>query len=92
MGNQFSVAGHWPGEFDESGLQAWAENLRRELGPARVSLGLVFMAPRFFSQARQTLEILRVHAQIPLLVGCSSQTLIAGEQFRWRFIRCREQT
>ncbi len=80
MGNQFSVAGHWPGEFDESGLQAWAENLRRELGPARVSLGLVFMAPRFFSQARQTLEILRVHAQIPLLVGCSSQTLIAGEQ------------
>ena len=26
------------------------------------------------------LELLRVHAQIPLLVGCSSQGLIVGDQ------------
>src|SRR5256714_11067605 len=38
------------------------------------------MSPRFFSQAKQILEILRVHAQLPLLVGCSSQSLIVGEQ------------
>jgi len=46
----------------------------------RVSLGLVFMAPKFFPHAKQLLEILRVHAQIPLLAGCSSQGLIVGEE------------
>src|SRR6266481_3489396 len=38
------------------------------------------MAPRFFPHAKQVLEILRVHARVPMLVGCSSQGLIAGEQ------------
>jgi small ligand-binding sensory domain FIST len=73
------VAGHFP-EFDEKGLQKWAEELRAQLRAPRVSLGLVFMTPKFFPQAKQVLEILRVHAQIPLLVGCSSQSLIVGEQ------------
>ena len=78
MQNDFSVAAHWPHGFDEPGLQRWAENLRRQLPAPRVSLGLVFMSPRFFSRAAQVLEILRVHAQIPLLAGCSSSGLIAG--------------
>jgi len=80
MQNEHSVAAHWPGDFDESGLQKWAESLRRELRADRVSLGLVFMAPRFFPHARQILEILRVHAQIPLLAGCSGGNLIAGAE------------
>jgi small ligand-binding sensory domain FIST len=79
VSNEFSVAGHFP-EFDERGLQEWAEDLRRQLQAPRVSLGLVFMAPKFFSHAKQVLEILRVHAQIPVLAGCSSQGLIVGEQ------------
>ena len=37
------------------------------------------MSPRFFPRAKQVLEILRVHARIPLLTGCSSQSLIVGE-------------
>jgi len=78
--NEFSVAGHWPGDFEEAGLQRWAENLRRQLRAPQVSLGLVFMSPRFFGRARQVLEILRVHARIPLLAGCSSPSLIVGEQ------------
>ncbi len=80
MSNEFSIAAHWPGEFEEAGLQNWAEDLRRQLTAARVSLGLVFMAPRFFPRAKAVLEILRVHAQIPLLAGCSSQGLIVGEK------------
>ncbi len=80
MSNEFSIAAHWPGEFEEAGLQKWAEDLRRQLTAARVSLGLVFMAPRFFPRAKAVLEILRVHAQIPLLAGCSSQGLIVGEK------------
>jgi len=80
VSNEFSIAAHWPGEFEEAGLQKWAEDLRRQLTAARVSLGLVFMAPRFFPRAKAVLEILRVHAQIPLLAGCSSQGLIVGEK------------
>jgi small ligand-binding sensory domain FIST len=73
-----SIAGHWSGGFDETGLRQWAENLRAHLLAPQVSLGLVFMSPKFFPHARPTLEILRVHARIPLLAGCSSTGLIAG--------------
>jgi small ligand-binding sensory domain FIST len=78
VANVNSIAGHWSGDFDEAGLQRWAEDLRRRLPAPKVSLGLVFMSPKFFPHARQVLEILRVHAQIPLLAGCSSSSLIAG--------------
>ncbi len=76
MNTEFSVAAHWPDGFDETKLRQWAENLRGQL-PSPVTLGLVFMSPQFFPYARQTLEILRVHARIPLLAGCSSTGLIA---------------
>ena len=79
MGNEYSTAAHWPGDFDEAGLQKWAESLRAQLAAPRVTLGLVFMSPRFFPRAKQVLEILRVHARIPLLAGCSSQSLIVGD-------------
>ncbi|MCU0783363.1 MAG: FIST C-terminal domain-containing protein [Verrucomicrobia bacterium] len=78
MNNEFSVAAHWAKGFDEAGLQQWAEDLRRQLPAPEISLGLVFMSPAFFPQAKQVLEILRVHARVPLLAGCSSQSLIAG--------------
>jgi small ligand-binding sensory domain FIST len=80
VSDKHSIAGHWAGEFDEKGLQQWAENLRWQLQSQKVSLGLVFMTPRFFPHARQVLEILQVHARVPLLAGCSSQGLIVGEQ------------
>jgi len=79
VSNDYSVAAHFP-EFEEKGLQKWAEDLRAQLHAPRVSLGLVFMTPKFFPYSKQVLEILRVHAQIPLLAGCSSQSLISGEQ------------
>jgi len=78
--SEYSVAAHWPGGFDEPGLQRWAEQLRQQLRRPPVTLGLVFMTPRFFPHASAVLELLRVHARIPLLVGCSSQSLIAGAQ------------
>lgn len=78
MQDEFSVAAHWHGKFDEPGLQQWAESLRAQLAAPQVSLGLVFMSPRFFPYSKQILEILRVHARIPLLAGCSGQSLIVG--------------
>jgi small ligand-binding sensory domain FIST len=80
VNNEFSAAAYWQGDFDESGLRAWAEKLRAELGERPVSLGLVFMSPKFFPHAQATLEILRVHARIPLLAGCSSTSLVAGSK------------
>jgi small ligand-binding sensory domain FIST len=80
MENEHSVAAHWQGDFDEAGLRTWAEYLRQQLKAPRVSLGLIFLAPRLFPHAQQVLEIVRVHAQVPLLAGCSSGSLIAGGQ------------
>ena len=54
--NDFAVAAHWSGTFDESGVRAWAENLRRDLKSETVSLGLVFMTPQFFPMATQILQ------------------------------------
>jgi small ligand-binding sensory domain FIST len=73
-----AFAAHWSGGFDESALGDWARKARKELGASRASLGLVFMSPSYFAHAQAVLEILRVHAQIPLLAGCSSGGLIAG--------------
>jgi small ligand-binding sensory domain FIST len=80
VARESAVAAHWASPFEESALQQWAEQLRARLEAPQISLGLVFMAPRYFKQARQILEILRVHARIPLLAGCSSQSLIAGAE------------
>jgi small ligand-binding sensory domain FIST len=79
MSNGYAVAGHWKGDFDEAQIQRWAEQLRAGLN-GKASLGLIFMTPRFFAHARQVLEIVQVHAQVPLLAGCSSQALITGSE------------
>jgi small ligand-binding sensory domain FIST len=76
--NEFSVVGHWTGGFDERGLQTWTEGLRGGLRAGPVTLGLVFLTPAWFPYADQVLEILRVHARIPLLAGCSGASLVAG--------------
>ena len=80
MVKQFSVSAHWQGGFDEAGLQRWAEDLYRRLAVPKVSLGLVFLSPRFSRHALAVLEILRVHARIPLLVGCSGASLVASAE------------
>lgn len=80
MNTIHSVSAHWGGDFDEAGLQRWAEDLRGQLSAGLVSLGLVFMTPKFFPHAKQVLEVLQVHARIPVLLGCSSGALIAGHE------------
>jgi len=77
---EHSVTAHWQQDFDETKLGEWAEALRGQLRAPQVSLGLVFMTPQFFPQAKQILETLRVHARIPLLAGCSSTALVVGDE------------
>jgi small ligand-binding sensory domain FIST len=74
----FAVSGLWQGDFDDSGIGEWAADLRQQLRANRVSLGLVFLTPKFFPNAAQILELIRVHAQVSLLLGCSSSGVIEG--------------
>lgn len=76
--NDHAVSGFWTSPFDDANLRAWTERLRKQLRASRVSLGLVFMTPHYFQDAAQILEVLRVHAEIPLLIGCSSNSLVIG--------------
>jgi small ligand-binding sensory domain FIST len=80
MQTEFGVAARWAGGYDEGGLETWATTVRSKLGDRRVSLGIVFLTPGMFDNAASVLEILRVHARIPLLVGASSTSLIAGAE------------
>ncbi len=66
--------------MDENGLADWARRLRARLPAKEVSLGLVFLSPKFFPHAEQVLEILRLHARIPLLAGCSGGGLVANAE------------
>lgn len=76
----YSATGHWTAEYDERGLAAWAADLRTRLAAPGVTLGLVFIAPRFFPHAAEILEVLRVHGRIGLLVGCSGRGLVSGAE------------
>lgn len=80
VANQYSATSGWLGAYDEAGIQAWAEQVRASFQGPQLTLGLVFMTPHFFERASQVLEILRVHARIPLLVGCSGPSLATGAQ------------
>src|ERR1035438_3486289 len=66
--------------MDEDGLASWTRRLRARLPATEVSLGLVFMSPKFFPHAKQVLEILRVHGRIPLLAGCASSSRVANAE------------
>ncbi len=78
MTQPFAVAAHYTGGWDEARLQRWATQLRQRLDAPEVTLGMVFMTPAFFGVAAEVLELLRLHARIPLLVGCSSRGLVVN--------------
>jgi small ligand-binding sensory domain FIST len=80
VSEETSIAAYWSDGMNEAGLADWARRLRARLPAKTVSLGLVFMSPKFFPHAEQVLEILRLHAQIPLLAGCSGGGLVANSE------------
>lgn len=80
MSEEHSIAAYWSDGMNEDGLADWARRLRARLPAKEVSLGLVFMSPKFFPDAAQVLEILRLNAQIPLLAGCSGGGLVANSE------------
>jgi small ligand-binding sensory domain FIST len=81
VSEEHSISAYWSGGFSEDALATWARCLRARLSAPEVSLGIVFMTPDFFPHAQAALEILRLNACIPLLVGCSGGSLVVnGEE------------
>jgi small ligand-binding sensory domain FIST len=80
VSEDYSIAAYWSDGMNEDGLADWARRLRARLPAKEISLGLVFLSPKFFPYAEQVLEILRLHAQIPLLAGCSGGGLVANAE------------
>jgi small ligand-binding sensory domain FIST len=80
MKHQHAVASHFAGTWEEARVQRWAEGVRARLDATVVSLGMIFMTPDYFDVAAEVLEVIRLHARVPLLVGCSSQSLIANAE------------
>jgi small ligand-binding sensory domain FIST len=74
----YAAAGHLAGPFDEAALVKFAEGLRERLTAGPPTLGLIFMGAPFHEQAREVLELVRLHARAPLLAGCSSHALVAN--------------
>ncbi|MBG88674.1 MAG: hypothetical protein CMO80_17480 [Verrucomicrobiales bacterium] len=77
MQTEHALVEHWNEEFSERDLEAWIRQMRERFEQS-VELGMVFMAPGYFDVAEEILGIIRETAAVPLLVGCSSQSLIAG--------------
>ena len=62
-------------KFSESLVTETARELLEEIG-GRVSMGVVFCSLDYREHLEDFLEILQVHAHIPLLVGCSASGFI----------------
>lgn len=74
----FSIAAHFGADFDEDVFTTWLEGFRAQLATPYISLGILFMTPRYFEHAESILELIRIHAGVPVLVGCSTQGLVCA--------------
>lgn len=74
----FSVSAHFGGEWDEDVFITWLEGFRAQLAAPYVSLGILFLSPRFFEQAQTILDLIRVRAGVPVLIGCSAQGMVCA--------------
>jgi small ligand-binding sensory domain FIST len=63
------------GKFDEATVQAAATRAHERLG-GRASLAFVFVSCDYEASLRELIEIVQIHAQCPVVVGCSSGGLI----------------
>ncbi len=78
MRSAHAVVGTYEGPWDEPSVAAWARGLRGQLAAPSVSLGVLFVSPRFEAPWAFLLETLRLEARIPLLVGAITAGCTSG--------------
>src|SRR5258707_2011067 len=70
-----AVSQLFAGTYSEPEIIAAAQKLRTELG-GNAALGFVFTTPEWRGHLEDTLELIRLHARVPRLVGCSGSGII----------------
>lgn len=78
MRTAHGVVGTYTDGWDEKAVGAWARAFRAGFTASTVSLGVLFVSPGFAAPLPELLEVLRLEARIPLLVGSSAAGLIHG--------------
>lgn len=68
------------GTYSEKAVIDLAESLRLEIG-TNASLGFLYLTQEWYPNLEDTLELIRLHAHVPQLVGCSA----------WGVIGCRRE-
>lgn len=82
MKTDSAVTSAFHGTWDEDRFRRWCESARARLNAPAVSLGILSLTPDYFEHAEEALEVVRVHARTPLLVGVSTGGVICGgEEF-----------
>ena len=65
--------------LNEAEIELWAKAQKDDLrGPA--TFGLLFCSPECADQARSIIEIIRIYAQVPVMIGCCAHGFIAGSR------------
>src|SRR5258707_1720850 len=70
-----AVSHLFAGTYSESEIIAVAQKLRTQVG-GNAALGFVFATPEWRDHLEDTLELIRLHARVPRLVGCSGSGII----------------
>lgn len=73
-----SSVGHWAKPFNETDFIQWIKDLRDALPTPTVSVGFLFVSNQYVPFLQEISDLIRIHATCPLLLGCSSHTLIAN--------------
>ena len=72
-----STVHHFDLPFIESELQEWASEQLKQLSGAP-TFGVAFCTGGAIPHAKEILEVVRIYAHVPVMVGCSGYGLIAG--------------
>jgi small ligand-binding sensory domain FIST len=65
------------GEYSEAAVVEVATRLHEELG-SNAALGFLFMTTEWHAHLADTLELIRLHARVPQLVGCTGSSIIGS--------------
>ncbi len=76
---QHTAVKHFSLPFDEDEVEKWASEQASCLrGP--VTFGLVFCGAEALPDIAELIEVVRIYARVPVLLGCSSEALVADDR------------
>lgn len=80
MKTPHAVSAHFAGRWDEARFARWCATVRGQLDAPSSTLGILFLTPDYFEVAGEALEVARLNARLPLLIGASASGLVVDGQ------------